>query len=195
MRIHGSCGVLAAVVAAAWLGQGCASKQQLPSVQESDTVTATGTVEKVDLKTRRVTVVGKSGTAYTFLAGPDVRNLDRVAVGDTVKFKYTESLALAVKRIEGGKPEVATSESTERSKPGEKPGGTTTSVVSISAKIVDIDRATNHVTLVGPEGNQRVVLVRDPKNLEGVQVGDLVFATYTESLGISVEPIPPAPKP
>jgi hypothetical protein len=36
------------------------------------------------------------------------------------------------------------------------------------------------------------VQVKDPKNLENVQVGDMVYATYTESLGLAVEPVAPA---
>jgi len=47
------------------------------------------------------------------------------------------------------------------------------------------------VTLSGPSGNERVVQVKDPKNLENVQVGDMVYATYTESLGISIEEVAP----
>jgi hypothetical protein len=197
MRTQSSSGFIAAMVAATLLGQGCATskkEQALPSVQESNTVTATATVQSVDLQTRRVTLIGKGGKAYTFIAGPEVRNLDRVAVGDTVKVKYTESLALAVKRSDGAKPELSGSESVERAKPGQKPGGVATTVVAVSAKIVDIDRTANRVTLVGPEGNERVLLVQDPKNLEGVQVGDMVHATYTESVGISVEPVAAAPK-
>jgi len=45
------------------------------------------------------------------------------------------------------------------------------------------------VTLRGPSGNERVVQVQDPKNLENVQVGDMVYATYTQALGLSVEPV------
>ena len=61
----------------------------------------------------------------------------------------------------------------------------------LTAVITAIDRTTNRVTLRGPSGNDRVVQVRDPKNLENVQVGDMVYATYTESLGISVEEVAP----
>jgi hypothetical protein len=61
--------------------------------------------------------------------------------------------------------------------------------VTASAVIVAIDRSTNRVTLRGPSGNERVVQVQDPKNLENVQVGDMVYATYTQALGLSVEPV------
>jgi len=63
--------------------------------------------------------------------------------------------------------------------------------VTASATIVAIDRTANQVTLRGPSGNERVVQVRDPKNLDNVQVGDMVYATYTESIGVSVEEVAP----
>jgi Cu/Ag efflux protein CusF len=196
VKTRSSSGFIAAIVAAAVLGQGCAtSKQQaLPKVEESNTVTATATVKGIDWKTRKVTLLGEDGKPYSFVASPQVRNLEQVNVGDTVKVKYTESLAVAVRRNDGSVPTASAAGAVERAKLGEKPGGTAVSVVEVSATIVAIDRTSNRVTLVGPEGNYRVLQVKDPKNLEGVQVGDMVHATYTESVGISVEPVPAAPK-
>jgi hypothetical protein len=196
VRIRTWSGSIAAIVAAAAIGQGCATskeqapkEQALPSVEKTNTVTATATVKAIDMVTRQVTLEGEDGKPFTFVAGKEVRNFDQLRPGDTVKVTYTESLALKVKRGDGSAPDAAGAAAVERSQPGEKPGGSATGVVVVSAKIVAIDRTTNRVTLVGPEGNYRVVQVQDPKNLENVQVGDMVFATYTESIGISVEPV------
>jgi Cu/Ag efflux protein CusF len=198
VKIQSWSGSIAAIVVAAALGHGCATskeqapppkEQALPSIDRSKTVTATATVKKIDLVTREVTLVGDDGNPFTFVAGPDVRNLDQVRPGDTVKVTYTKSLAVSVKRGDGSAPDAAAASAVERSQPGEKPGGAAGAVVVASAKIVAIDRATNRVTLVGPEGNYHVLEVQDPKNLENVQVGDMVYATYTESIGVSVEPI------
>jgi len=178
------------------LALGCASSKkeqqsaQLPSYRDSRTVTAMAVVQAIDLQTRKVTLKGEDGKPFSFIAGKDVRNLPQVQVGDTVKVTYTESLAIEVKREEGGTPTVSESAGVTRSEPGQKPGGTASSTVTVSAVITDIDRASSHVTLKGPEGNYRVVEVKDPKNLENVQVGDMVHATYTESIGISVEKVP-----
>ena len=46
------------------------------------------------------------------------------------------------------------------------------------------------VTVKGPQGNVETVKVRDPKNLAGVKVGDLVELTYTQALAIALEPAP-----
>ena len=55
-------------------------------------------------------------------------------------------------------------------------------------RVTAIDRANSTVTLRGPQGNTRTILVREPRRLEGVNVGDQIVITYTEALAVSVEP-------
>lgn len=173
------------------LALSCATSKELPKYTDSRTVTATAVVQAIDLNTREVTLRGEDGRVFTFVAGDQVKNLAQVRVGDTVKATYTESIAIEVKRVDGGTPDLSVAATGGSAAPGEKPAGNVARTVTASAVITDIDRTTNRVTLRGPSGNERVVQARDPKNLENVQVGDLVYATYTESLGISVETVPP----
>ena len=170
----------------------CATSKELPKFTDSRTVTATAVVQAIDLNTREVTLRGEDGRVFTFIAGDQVKNLPQVRVGDTVKATYTESIAIEVKRVDGGTPDLSVAATGGSAAPGERPAGNVARTVTVSAVIVAIDRTTNRVTLRGPSGNERVVQARDPKNLDNVQVGDLVSATYTESLGISVEAVPPA---
>ena len=180
------------VLAALALALSCATSKELPKYTDTQTATATAVVQAIDLNTRQVTLKGQDGKAFTFVAGDEVRNLSQVRVGDTVKVTYTESIAIEVKRVDGGTPDVKAAATAERAAPGEKPAGSVARTVTASAVIVAIDRTTSRVTLRGPSGNDRVVQVKDPKNLEAVQVGDMVYATYTESLGISIEEVAPA---
>jgi hypothetical protein len=177
------------LVAAVALALGCASKEKLPSYKESQTATATAVVQAIDLQTREVTLMDQDGKTFSFVASDEVRNLPQVKVGDTVKVTYTESIAIDVKRGEDTAPAASAGTSVESAPAGAKPGGTVAGTVTVSARIVALDRQTSHVTLQGPQGNFRVVQVKDPKKLENVQVGDMVYATYTESVGISVEPV------
>ena len=179
------------VLAALALALGCATSKELPKYTDSKTVTATAVVQAIDQNTREVTLKGENGNVFSFVAGDEVKNLSQVRVGDTVKVTYTESIAIEVKRVDGGSPDVTAAASVERAAPGEKPAGSVARTVTASAVIVAIDRTTNRVTLRGPSGDDRVVQVKDPKNLENVQVGDMVYATYTESLGISIEEVAP----
>jgi hypothetical protein len=163
----------------------------LPTYRDTRTETSTAVVQAINLETRRVTLRGEDGKDFSFIASEEVRNLPQVQVGDTVKVTYTESLAIDVKREEGT-PTMTESTGSSSTEQGEKPGGTASETVTLSAVITDIDRASNpnRVTLKGPEGNYKVVEVKDPKKLENVQVGDMVHATYTESIGVAVEKVP-----
>ena len=180
---------VSSVLALLALGLSCATSKELPKETETRTVTGTAVVQAIDQNTREVTLKGENGNVVTFVAGDQVRNLSQVRVGDTVRTTYTESLALEVRRVDGGSPDLSATTAVERAAPGEKPAGTVARTVVVSAAIVAIDRTNNTVTLSGPSGNTRVFPVRNPKNLENVQVGDLVYATYTQSLGLSIDPV------
>jgi Cu/Ag efflux protein CusF len=175
------------------LAQGCASSsaesQKLPSYTESRTEKATATVKAIDQKTRQVRLVAEDGEVVDFVAGPDVRNLDQVQAGDKVVVAYTESIAIEVRRADGTAPAITAGGDASRAEAGAAPAAKVSGAVTASAVIVAIDQENHRVTLKGPAGNVRLVQVRDPKNLEGVKVGDMVYATYTEAVAMSVEKV------
>ncbi len=188
---------IAALFALSLGGEACAdeyapeekapTEAQKPSVKKEQTVEATATVEAVDLDKRLVTLKDPDGHVFHVMVGEQVRNLPQVKVGDLVKVKYYESVAVQVMKpgeAPGGTQAAVTG---ERAKPGEKPGGVIAGQVTVTATVVAIDAKKQHVALKGPEGNIVDVKVQDPKNLENVQVGDEVVITYTEALAISVE--------
>jgi endonuclease YncB( thermonuclease family) len=180
------------------LGVGCATSdanKPLPTYSETKTTKATATVEAVDQATRKVKLKAETGEVFDFVAGPQVKNLAQVAVGDTVVVEYVESLALEVRRADGTQPELAMSTAAAGAKPGEKPAGALGSAITVSAAIVAIDSATLRVTVKGPQGNLQVLQVKDPKKLENVKVGDMIYVTYTEALGISLEKAAPKAAP
>lgn len=159
-------------------------------IEQTNVVTVTATVQAIDYKKRNVTLLGPEGDTLTINAGPEVRNLDQVKRGDLVVVGYEESIALKLKKPGEAEPEAAVAEVTERANPGEKPAAAAADAVTVTAKIVKIDKKTKRVTLKGPEGNTAVVAVKDPARLERVKVGDLVEITYTQALAISVEAAP-----
>jgi hypothetical protein len=63
------------------------------SVKKEHVVSATATVEAIDLQKRVVTLKGPKGV-YDVTVAEEVRNLPQVKVGDQVKVKYYESIAL-----------------------------------------------------------------------------------------------------
>jgi hypothetical protein len=157
-------------------------------VVTAQTVTVTATVEAIDQGTRMVTLKGPDGKSFTFRADERVKNLPQVKVGDKVKVKYFEALAVEVKKPGETKAGAAAMETLATAKPGEKPAAVGTRTETMTATVEAIDLKKNHLTLKGPDGKLVTVKARDPRNLKKVKVGDELLITYTEALAIAVQP-------
>ncbi|MFO1311429.1 MAG: hypothetical protein U1F41_05120 [Burkholderiales bacterium] len=153
----------------------------------AETVKITAKITAIDKKTRDVTLQGPEGNSMTVTAGPEVKNFDKLKVGDSVDMQYVEALTLELKK--GGGAKVAKTEKTDAvsAKKGETPGGAAGRQVTIVADVVAVDPAKQVVTLKGPK--QTVNLkVRDPEQFKNIAKGDQVEATFTQALAVAVEP-------
>lgn len=163
------------------------------SASRSETLTAK--VKKIDLKTREVTLVGEDAVETTFKAGDDVRNLDKVKVGDVVSTTLDQSMTLWILQEGQPAPELAVGSDVYRAQKGEKPGGMMSTDLTGIATVEQIAADKKSVTLKGPKGNLVKLAVRNPENLDGVTVGTKVGFAYSETLAISVAPGKPAKAP
>jgi Cu/Ag efflux protein CusF len=145
-------------------------------------------VTAVDQNTRMVTLKDEQGNEKTFKAGPDVRNLAQVKVGDRLTVNYSETVKVLV-RGESTTPAIAEGVEVSRAPLGAKPAGVITATTQASASVEAIDYVKRIATLKGP---QRTVTIQVSKeeapNFDKVKVGDTVYLEYTERLAISVTP-------
>ena len=163
---------------------------KLPSGGMSEAVMLTATVQAVDLKARTVTLKGPKGKVETVKVDPSIQALDKLKVGDEVVAKYYEALAWDVKKAGQStmKPGI-----TEAVGVGKEAGAGTAigeRKVRMVVTITAIDPAAPAVTVKEPDGPSSVIKVKNPKNLEGVKVGDQVEVTFTQALAVSLEPAP-----
>jgi Cu/Ag efflux protein CusF len=156
------------------------------SAQQAVTVTAT--VKAIDQKSRVVTLLGPDGQEIVFRASDEIRNLAQVKRGDHVQATYYESLVVQVLKPGSAKPGIETASDTDRAKLGEKPGAATAESTRVVATVVSVDKKNSTVTLRGPRGNEKTLPVRNPAQLDAVKKNDLVEVTYTEAIGIAVNP-------
>jgi Cu/Ag efflux protein CusF len=170
------------------IAEDTAPSAKVTSGKVGGTVTVTATVEDVDVAKRLVTLKDENGEVTELQVPKEVRNLPQVKKGDLVVATYHEAVAYEVFKAGTEMPGGQGSVVTERAKLGEKPHAGVAEVSSVTATIQAIDKAKSKVTLKGPEGNEVTVKVKDPKKLEGVNVGDQVQLTYTRALAISVHP-------
>ena len=179
-----------ALMAAIFMG--CAHEKktegdtEYPGIVKGVVTAATATVVDIDLEKRIVTLENEQGEVRDFSMGEEVVNLPQVRVGDIVKVKFFESIA-----VEVVKPGTAmgTGENTTiiRAKPGEMPGGMVTHQKKVLATVKAIDKPAGTISLTGPAGKTVRAKVEDPANLEKVMVGDELLITFTEARAISVE--------
>jgi hypothetical protein len=153
----------------------------------AQTVKLAATITAIDAATRAITLKGPRGKEITVMAGPEVKNFAQMKVGDQVNVEYVEALTLELKK--GGGKAVARTEQAgaARAKPGERPAGLVGRTVTIVADVVDVNAATQTVTLRGPERTVELK-VRDPEQFKLVAKGDQVEATYSEAVAIEVTP-------
>jgi Cu/Ag efflux protein CusF len=156
-------------------------------VTQTDVTEETATIVAIDHSSRLVTLKDKEGETETIYCGPEVKRFDELKVGDTVTFRYQESIAWAIRKP--GQPSglpTNTGPAVTRST-GAKPGGTVAQQETATVTIKAIDPKVPSVTVLTEDGRTVSFKVEDKKNLKDVKAGDKVEVTYTEAVMISVK--------
>ena len=155
--------------------------------------TLSATVDKIDAKTRTIEL-RKDKEVQSIQVPPEVRNFDKIKVGDEVVVTYYEGLGAEFKKP-GESTTVGVldaSTGTARMPEGSgKPGAAVGKKVKTTVTIESVDNKTHSVTFIGPAGMSRTVDVVDPKAqkfIAELKKGDQVELTYVEALAVTVEP-------
>jgi hypothetical protein len=147
------------------------------------------TVQSIDQATRQVVLRAQDGRLSTITAGPEVRNLAQVRVGDRVVVEYRDALLLEM-ATPGTAAEPQAVTGAGRAEEGQRPGAVAGEALRVRVKIVSVNPADGRVTFEGPRG-VRSVVPQDPRVREyvaGLRPGDEVDVTWVEALAVSVHP-------
>lgn len=158
------------------------------SAKATQTAKTTATVVGIVADTRTVSLKRSDGRIVEVHAGDEVRNFDKINVGDKVTAEYTQALSLDLKKGGSGIRERSESSDMTRAPVGAQPSGTVGRQVTILADVVAVKSKDKLVTLRGPKGYLVDLKVQDPEQLNRVKKGDQVQAVYEEALAVSVEP-------
>jgi hypothetical protein len=144
-------------------------------------------VVAIDKGTRTVTLRGPQDKTVDVVAGDEVKNFDQIHIGDLVKVRYAQALALELRKTK------AIGDLTERAgssqaKPSERPAAAAVHQITAIAEVTDVDPQKQQITLKGPRGNIVELDVRNPDQFKVVKKGDQVDVTYTEATAVTVEP-------
>ena len=152
------------------------------------TVRTSAKVVRIDPATRTVTLKGSHGRTIDVIAGDEVKNFDQIKVGDTVVARYTEAVALQLRKTKTAPGDVTVSEGSTQAKPGERPAFSGGRQVTAIAVVTAVDAKKSTISLKGPQGNVVTLDVHNPDQFKVVKKGDQVEVTYTEAVALSVEP-------
>lgn len=162
------------------------------TVEESARGSVTATVKSIDYTTRRVVLEGEGGLVLDFVAGPDVKRLNEVKVGDKVQAEYLVSLLAELRPAtaeEAAHPiEIVTlaGRASDQSEPGAGAAQATRVVTTVEA----VDLGAMLVTLKGPLGDTMTVQARKAENVKKLHVGDTIVITYTRAIGVTLVKAP-----
>lgn len=158
------------------------------------TLSMTGKLTAVDPARRQLEVKGQDGRVATVVAGPQVRNFDKLKLGDQVTMRYTQAQSLAIAKggvdTDAELGEIRTkveSQSARQAPSGGKPGVSAIEQTVMVANVFRIDRQAGVLTLRGTSGEPVEVKV-DKAALEQIQLDDQIVIGYRQAMAVSVEP-------
>ena len=174
------------VVLAALMTAPVVAQAQKP-VTETAAVEVTAKIDAIDRSARLITLTDKDGESETIYAGPEVKRFDELKVGDTVTFRYYESVAMVIRKPgDPTTPPPASDPKLVRGT-GAKPSATMSKQDTATVTIKAIDAKIPAITVLTDDGRTLDFRVEDPKKLTGLKAGDKVEVTYTQAVLVSVK--------
>lgn len=159
-------------------------------VELSNEFTATAEVAVVARDTRRVTLRREDGSLFVVQVGQAARNFDQIEVGDKVRVRFQETLAVSLRPESKSAQPAQGVMGAARTEAGAKPGAGVGLAVSARVKIESIDLAHDIVVFSLASGElvaHRLATAEGREFAAGLKVGDVVQLDYAEVLALSVE--------
>jgi len=145
-------------------------------------------VVSIEKKTRTISLKGPKGGVMDVVAGNEVKNFNKIKVGDLVVVRYMQSLALELQPVKTGATGISVTEGAGKAEPGKRPAAGAVREIQAIAKVTGMDEKARTISLTGPRGNTVTLDVQNPDHFKVVKMGDEVLVTYTEAVAVSVEP-------
>lgn len=141
-------------------------------------------ITRIEKGARHVTLKNAAGDTLSVECGPEVKNFDKLKVGDRVQTVYKETLSIRVDK--SGEMVETTEQSSSSAKKGDAPAAQFWEKREVKAKIIEIDKAGGTAEIETMSGEKFTVIPDAVANLDKVQVGNFVVVTQTSTRAISV---------
>jgi hypothetical protein len=186
---------------------GCASSQSAPSAGDASrsvsppsappvagiaaetVLTIHGKIVSVDSASKQVTLEGPGGKDITLTVN-NPYNLQSLKAGDRYVARFTENVTIVAKAPNDTPPVATLAAGLWTANPGATPGAVVARQAHLVVVVSAIDQADQRVTLKAPDGSTESIHVTNPEALQGVQIGDQIAITLTQSVAIALAPEP-----
>jgi hypothetical protein len=145
------------------------------------------TVVELDMANRTATLKGSKGKLVTVNAPAEMKNFDKVVVGDEVVVRYMAAIAAKLEPVSNGGIRERVESSTAGVAPaGEMPAAMVGRKVEVLGDVKAIDKKAGTVTL---RGATRTITVAIPEGMDvsKVKIGSQVRAVFVEAVVLNVE--------
>jgi hypothetical protein len=181
------------------------ARAQVPIEEEAGTITMTGTVEEIKIPERVLMIVGPGGKTIVGVISPDVKDIKKIKLKETVTIKFTQEVAVALRKADGvpeavrnkfeesetadmsmNAPTIAEQSWTELTPSG---GTSNLTTIEITTTIAAVNKRNRSVTFAGNGGRTRTIFV--PPSVVGfdqLEVGDRVVIEVTRTAIVNVKP-------
>jgi len=157
------------------------AQTELPAAVGEVASQLSGKVMVVNMETRLMTLKDAEGNFHVLHVPPEVTRLDKIKIGDEVTITELSSLLIELLPQAEAGPVAAVANTEIDRAAGKKPGGMMTETLTLSGKVVGLNKAKGTVTIEGPN-TTRTLDVQDPTMLDGVKVGDGVVARFRNEI-------------
>lgn len=141
-------------------------------------------ITRIEKDARLVTLKNAAGDTLSVVCGPEVKNFDKLKIGDKVQTIYKETLSIRVDK--SGEMVETTEQTSSSAKKGDAPAAQFWEKREVKAKIIEIDKPGGTAEIETRSGEKFTVIPDHVENLDKVQVGNFVVVTQTSSRAISV---------
>lgn len=175
-------GVLAALSASLLLTPAAA---QEPKTSVREFVNAAGIVERVDPRSRTLTLKGAQGITQSVYVPPEFTLFDELKPGDAIVARIRESVVVSARP--GLKPQVVKDTTAAAAN---KSGATDPDMLQQLTAVVtfeSVDPTTRMVTYKTADNRRIVRAVLDPRLLDGLKPGDVIEVTLTRQRVVELQ--------
>ncbi|MBM4309423.1 MAG: hypothetical protein FJ119_00525 [Deltaproteobacteria bacterium] len=154
------------------------------SLTVTGTAQARAVIESINMDTRTVIAKTETGELKTFVAGPAVQHLDKLAVGNQVTVTVVEACALYL----GTQAEATSGTADAVLRPADdSPGSMVVSAGQVTAMVRALDKDARTCELEMPGGEVQALSIPEGIDLSQVKIGDSLTVETVKTIVIEVK--------